>query len=258
MSKIAAKVLYEKPPLEKVVEEFLPIINYWANRYAYQGNPVLSKEDLISAGIIGLIEAYNRYDPSKKVKFRTFAEFRIKGAMLDEIRKIDIIPRSVKEKISEFEEKVRELREKLGRMPREEEIAKALNMSLEEYYKFLESIKGVTFIDIQNFKQKLPDLEEEDIFEFIAGDPKEDPFEKYALRELQEKLEEALNYLTERERLVLALYYYEGLTMKEIAKVLECTESRVSQIHNQAILKLRSILHEKTTKNKKRREANGA
>ncbi len=249
MSKIAAKVLYEKPPLEEVIKEFLPIINYWANRYSYQGNPVLSREDLVSAGIIGLIEAYNRYDPSKKVKFRTFAEFRIKGAMLDEIRKIDIIPRSVKEKIHEFEEKVRELHRKLGRMPREEEIAEAMNMSLEEYYKFLESIKGISFIDIQNFKQKLPDLEEDDIFEFIAGDPKEDPFEKYALKELQERLEKALDHLTEREKLVLALYYYEGLTMKEISKVLDCTESRVSQIHNQAILKLRTILNEE--KNKK-------
>jgi RNA polymerase sigma factor for flagellar operon FliA len=245
MSRIAGKILYEKPPLEEVIEEFLPRINYWANKYSYQGNPVLTKEDLISAGIIGLIEAYNRYDPSKKVKFKTFAEFRIKGAMLDEIRKIDIIPRSVKEKINEFEEKIRELHKKLGRMPTEEEIAQAMNLNLDEYYKFLESIKGVSFIDIQNFKQKIPDLDEEDIFEFIAGDPKEDPFEKYALKELVEKLEKALEYLSERERLVLALYYYEGLTMKEIAKILECTESRVSQIHNQAILKLRSILNKK-------------
>ncbi len=241
--KLISKILYEKPPLEEVIEEFLPTINYWANRYSYQGQPVISKEDLVSAGIIGLIEAYNRYDPSKKVKFRTFAEIRIKGAMLDEIRKIDIIPRSIKEKINEFEETIKGLHKKLGRMPKEEEIAKAMNLSLDDYYKFLESIKGISFIDIQSFKQRIPDLEEDDIFEFIAGEPKEDPFEKYALKELQEKLEKALDYLTERERLVLALYYYEGLTMKEISKVLECTESRVSQLHNQAILKLRSILN---------------
>jgi len=237
------KNAYQKPPLEEVIEEFLPIINYWANRYSYQGSPVLSKEDLVSAGIIGLIEAYNRFDPSKKVKFRTFAEFRIKGAMLDEIRKLDIIPRSVREKISDFEEKIRELNKKLGRMPEEEEIAEAMGMSLEEYHKFLESIKGISFIDIESFKQKMPDLDEDDIFAFISGDEKEDPYEKYALKELQEKLEEALEYLSEKERLVLALYYHEGLTMKEIAKVLNYTESRISQIHSQAILKLRSILN---------------
>ncbi|MDF2953989.1 MAG: DNA-directed RNA polymerase specialized sigma subunit [Thermodesulfobacterium sp.] len=243
MKKLINKFFLEKPSLEKVIEEFLPLINYWANRYAYYGNPVISKEDLVSVGVIGLIEAYHRYDPSKKVKFRTFAEFRIKGAMLDEIRKLDIIPRSVKNKINEFEEKIKKLHQELGRMPKDEEIAKSMNLSLEEYYKFLESIKGVTFIDIKNFKQRMPDLEEENVLELIAGDTKEDPFEKYALKELQEKLEKALEYLSEKERLVLALYYYEGLTMKEIAKILNYTESRISQIHNKAILKLRSILN---------------
>jgi len=243
MKKLINKIFFEKPPLEEVIEEFLPLINYWANRYAYYGNPVINKEDLVSVGVIGLIEAYHRYDPSKKVKFKTFAEFRIKGAMLDEIRKLDIIPRSIKSKISEFEEKLKNLYQEFGRMPKDEEIAKSMNLSLEEYYKFLESIKGVTFIDIESFKQKIPDLGEEDIFEFIAGDKKEDPFEKYALKELQERLEKALEYLSEKERLVLALYYHEGLTMKEIAKILNYTESRISQIHNQAILKLRSILN---------------
>ncbi|WP_022855120.1 sigma-70 family RNA polymerase sigma factor [Thermodesulfobacterium thermophilum] len=243
VTKIINKVLFQKPPLEKVIEEFLPTINYWANRYSFQGQPVISKEDLVSAGVIGLIEAYHRYDPTKKVKFRTFAEFRIKGAMLDEIRKIDIIPRSIRDKISELENKVKDLYKDLGRMPEETEIAKAMNLSLDEYHRLLENIKGITFIDIQSFKQRIPELEEEDIFEFI-GDTKEDPFEKYSLKELQEKLEKALEHLTEKERLVLALYYYEGLTMKEIAKVLECTESRVSQLHNQAIIKLRSVLNQ--------------
>lgn len=237
------KFFFEKPPLEKIIEEFLPLINYWANRYFYYGNPLISKEDLVSVGVIGLIEAYHRYDPSKKVKFRTFAEFRIKGAMLDEIRKLDIIPRSTKNKINEFEEILKKLHQKLGRMPNDEEIAESMNLNLEEYYKFLESIRGITFIDIESLKQKIPELEDKDIFELISGD-KEDPFEKYALKELWKKLEKALEYLSEKERLVLALYYYEGLTMKEIGKILNYTESRISQIHNQAILKLRSILND--------------
>ena len=241
--KLMNQIFLEKPPLEKLIEEFLPTINYWANRYVYYGMPVISKEDLVSAGLIGLIEAYHRYDPSKNVKFKTYAEFRIKGAMLDEIRKLDIIPRSVKSKISDFEERLRKLYQELGRMPEDEEIAEFMELSLEEYYKFLESIKGITFIDIENLKQRFLELEEEDIFNFIAGDQKEDPFEKYALKELQEKLEKALDCLSEKERLVLALYYYEGLTMKEIAKILDYTESRISQIHNKAILKLRSLLN---------------
>jgi RNA polymerase sigma factor for flagellar operon FliA len=241
--KLINQIFLEKPPLEELIEEFLPIINYWANRYAYYGMPVISKEDLVSAGIIGLIEAYHRYDPSKNVKFKTYAEFRIKGSMLDEIRKLDIIPRSVKSKINDFEERLKKLYQELGRMPEDEEIAEFMELSLEEYYKFLESIKGITFVDIESLKQRFPELEEESIFDLIAGDQKEDPFEKYALKELQEKLEKALEYLSEKERTVLALYYYEGLTMKEIAKILDYTESRISQIHNKAILKLRSLLN---------------
>lgn len=238
------KVANFRPPLEKVVEEFLPRINQLASKYAYLGSPVLSKEDLVSAGIIGLIEAYQRFDPSKKVNFRTYAEFRIKGAILDEIRKIDIIPRSVRDKTSELEQKIKELHLKLGRMPEEEEIAEALGMTLEEYHKFLESIKGISFIDIEALKQRMPDLEEEDIFEFLPGVySQDDPFEKYHLKEIQEKLERALELLTEKERLVLALYYYEDLNMKEIAKVLGYTEGRISQIHNQAIMKLRTIIN---------------
>jgi len=231
-----------KQPLEKVIQEFLPRINHLANKYSYLGQPVLSKEDLVSAGILGLIEAYNRFDPEKKVNFRTYAEYRIRGAILDEIRKIDIIPRSVREKTSELEEKVRELYLKLGRMPEEGEVAEALGISLEEYHKLLESIKGVSFIDIESFKQKMPDLDSEDIFEFIpANSPKEDPFENFLLKEFQEKLEEALSLLNEKERLVLALYYYEDLNMKEIAKVLNYTEGRISQLHQQALLKIRTF-----------------
>ncbi len=234
-----------RPPLEQVIKEFLPRINQIAFKYAYLGQPVLSKEDLVSAGIIGLIEAYHRFDPTKKVNFRTYAEFRIKGAILDEIRKVDIIPRSVRDKIDELEDKLKELNKKLGRMPEEEEIAEAMGLSLEEYHRLLENIRGISFVDIETFKQLMPDLEEEDIFEFIVGpNTGEEVIEKLYLKELLEKLEEALSYLNEKERLVLALYYYEDLNMKEIAQVLGYTEGRISQIHNQAIMKLRSILND--------------
>ncbi|MEN3038904.1 MAG: FliA/WhiG family RNA polymerase sigma factor [Candidatus Kryptonium sp.] len=233
-----------KPPIERVIEEFIPRINQIASKYAYLGNPVLSKEDLVSAGIIGLIEAYQRFDPNKKVNFRTYAEFRIKGAILDEIRKVDIIPRSTREKISELEDRIRALHLKLGRMPEEEEIAEAMGLTLDEYQRFLENIKGVSFLDLESLRQKMPDLDEEDIFEFIPSQTtKNDPFENYALRELQEKLEKALTYLSEKERLILTLYYYEDLNMREIAKILDYTEGRISQLHNQAIMKLRSIMN---------------
>lgn len=237
------KILKEKPSLEDLIEEFLPFINYWASKYVNPLNPVLSKEDLISAGIIGLIEAYRRYDPSKKVKFKTYAEYRIKGAILDEIRKIGIIPRSVKEKTSQLEGKIRELYIQLGRMPEEEEIAQEMNLSLDEYYKMLENIKGITFIDLDTLKQKIGNLNEEDVLNFLAGSEKDSPHEIYFLKELQEQLEKALEMLSEKERLVLALYYYEDLTMKEISQILGYTESRISQIHNQALLKLKSILN---------------
>ncbi len=232
-----------KPPLEKVIDDFLPRINHLASKYSYLGQPVLSKEDLVSAGLIGLIEAYHRFDPSKKVNFRTYAEYRIKGAILDEIRKIDIIPRSVREKTSELEEKVKDLYLKLGRMPEEEEIAEALGMTLTEYQKLLENIKGISFIDIEALKQRMPELEEEDLFEFLADTSSQnDPVENYTLKDLTEKLASALDLLSEKERLVLALYYYEDLNMKEIAKVLGYTEGRISQLHQQALIKLRTIM----------------
>lgn len=239
-------------PLEQVINEFLPRINHIASKYVYLGQPVLSKEDLVSAGVIGLIEAYNRYDPSKKVAFKTYAEYRIKGAILDEIRKVDIIPRSVREKCSEVEDKIKELYLKLGRLPTEEEIAEALGMSLEEYYKLLENIKGISFIDITAFKQKMPEVEEEDIFQLMAINIDAlDVYEHIFLKELQGKLEEALELLTDKERMVLALYYYEDMNMKEIAKVLGYTEGRISQIHQQALLKLRSYfkIEDKKTEN---------
>ncbi|MFN3407304.1 MAG: sigma-70 family RNA polymerase sigma factor [Caldimicrobium sp.] len=227
--------------LEQIIEEFLPRINHLASKYVYLGQPVLSKEDLISAGVIGLIEAYNRYDPTKKVAFKTYAEYRIRGAILDEIRKVDIIPRSVREKSTELEEKIKELYLKLGRLPTEEEIAEALRMSLEDYYRLLENIKGISFIDISAFKQKMPEVEEDDIFQLTAiNNSALDVLEHIFLKEIQEKLEDALNLLTDKERMVLALYYYEDMNMKEIAKVLGYTEGRISQIHQQALLKLRS------------------
>ncbi len=233
------------PPLEKVIEEFLPRINHLANKYAYLGQPVLSKEDLVSAGIIGLIEAYHRFDPGKKVNFRTFAEYRIRGAILDELRKVDNFSRTVREKATQLEEKIKELHDKLGRMPEEEEIAKFLGITVEEYYKLLEEIKGISFVDINYFKQKIPEFEE-DIFEFLNIPSQEkDPFDKIFWKDLQEKLEKALDTLSEKERLILALYYYEDLTMKEIANILGYTEGRISQLHNQALLKLRSFLKDK-------------
>lgn len=173
-------------PLEKTIEEMLPRINHLANKYLYLGQPVLSKEDLVSAGILGLIEAYHRFDPSKKVAFKTYAEYRIKGAILDEIRKIDVIPRSVRDKINDLEEKVKELYLKLGRLPTEEEIIDSLGISLEEYYKLLEEIKGISFVDINAFKQKMPDLEEEDIFQLIAAPSSErDPLKVFFLMNLK-------------------------------------------------------------------------
>ncbi len=236
------KFLKDTPPLEKLIEEFLPLINYWASKYFNPYNPVLSKEDLISAGIIGLIEAYKRYDPSKKVKFKTYAEYRIKGAILDEIRKMSIISRSIKEKATRLEEKIKELYSQLGRMPEDEEIAQEMNLSLDEYYKMLESIRGISLIDLESVRQKILNLKEEDILNFLDSSEKDSTYELYALKELKEQLEKALTYLSEKERLVLALYYYEDLTMKEIAQILGYTESRISQIHNQALLKLRSLL----------------
>ncbi len=239
------KEVGEKLDLQKrneLIIKYAPLIKYVAGRLAMRLPPNVDINDLISAGVMGLIDAINRFDPSRNIQFKTFAEFRIRGAMLDELRSLDWVPRSVRKKAALLEKTYQELEQQLGRPAEDEEVAEALGITIDEFYHLLEETKNISFIDIENIKRKIPDLNEEDIFDLIEDPDQPDPFEDCELQELRDILAEAIDELPEKEKLVLSLYYYEGLTMREIGEILGYTESRISQLHSKALTRLRGKL----------------
>jgi len=228
---------------EKLISEFAPIIRYLAQRLAFRLPPSLDVEDLIHAGVIGLMDAIGKYDPTREARFRTYAEFRIRGAMLDEIRSLDWIPRSVREKITLFQKTTDQLSKGLGRAPSEEEIAAALQMDAAQYEAFLFQAKGISLLHLEDMG-----LEEGDprrFIESLADLNAENPLLCLLARGLRERLIEAIDRLPQKERQVISLYYFDELTMKEIGQVLKVTESRVCQLHAQAIARLKGALAEK-------------
>jgi RNA polymerase sigma factor for flagellar operon FliA len=225
---------------EAFIQEFAPQIKYIAYRLAMRLPPHIEVNELINAGVIGLIDALDRYDPSRDVKFKTYAEFRIRGAMLDELRSLDWVPRSVRRKATVVERTMQELERRLGRAPTEEEMAGAMGMEADDYLRFLQDAAGSAIISVEDLHGH--DGEDRDLFETIADPAAADPLEQARARETKQSIAKAIDRLPAKERLVVSLYYFEELTMKEIAAVLEVTESRVSQIHSQAVLRLRGRL----------------
>ncbi len=225
---------------DKLVEEYAPVVRYLAQRLAFRLPPSLDIDDLIHAGVIGLMDAIGKYDPAKETKFKTYAEFRIRGAMLDELRSLDWIPRSVREKIGLLQRTFGELEKKMGRPPTEGEAASALEMSPEQFDHFMFQAKASTLLSLEDFGLK--EGEERNIFESLADARAEDPLISLLSQDVRERLIRAIKQLPKKEQLVISLYYDEELTMKEIGKTLNITESRVCQLHSQAILRLKGKL----------------
>ncbi len=195
-------------------------------------------DDLVNVGIIGLMGAVEKYDAKRNVQFETFAYLRIKGAVLDELRKRDWASRSVRTKDSTIEKALLELQKELGRQPDEDEIATHLGVSLEEYHELLGDARGVSILSAEDLP---PDyLEKHTSAEVLESLQDNNPLRNLLGRELMAGLKNSIEALPEKERLVLSLYYYEELTMKEVGRVMELTESRVCQLHAQAVLRLRS------------------
>lgn len=223
----------------ELIITYTPLIKYIANRLAARLPAHISIDDLISSGILGMIDAVSKFDLSKKVQFKTYAEFRIKGAMLDELRAIDWVPRSVKDKISTLENAYSTLESRLGRPSTDEETAKFLEMGIESFYKLLDETKAVTFVDIDLLKQRAPNISKS-----LKGgeDSSNDPFAALSHRQVRDILAQAVGELSEKEKMLVSLYYFEELTMKEVGEVLGYTESRISQMHSKAVLRLRMKL----------------
>ena len=226
---------------ERLLLEHLPIVRFLARRIHERLPQHVDLEDLVSAGVVGLMDALTKFDPAKKVQFRSYAQFRIRGAILDSLRTLDWSPRALRRRGRAAEEAVRALTARLGRSPGESEVAAEMGVSLEEYQSLLGDLKGLEIGTLHVEHQE--DSEEEELA-YIPGRPEEDPLFCCLRGELQDKLAEAIERLPERERLVMTLYYFEELTMREIGLALGVVESRVSQIHAGAIVHLRSALQD--------------
>ena len=233
------KVEWSEEQKEKIINDSLPFIKYTAYRLGQRLPPQLSMNDLVSVGIMGLLDALQRYAEGR-VKIKTFVEYRIKGAMLDELRSHDGVSRSLKNKISQIKNAHRKLEKELGRLPDEEEVAKSLNMTLDNYYRTLQAASNAVVFSFEDFRGTMKEENEIDVTECIPDHAMKTPLELMEENSAREALAHHINDLPEKEKLILSLYYWEELTMKEIGRVMNLTEGRVCQLHSQALMRLKS------------------
>jgi len=219
--------------------EYLPTVRYLARRIHERLPQHVELDDLVSAGVVGLIDAFSKFDHTKKVQFKSYAQFRIRGAILDSLRTLDWSPRELRRKGRAVEEAIRAVTQRLGRAPSEQEISREMELSLTEYQALLGDLKGLEIGSLH--MERSEDSGDEELV-YIPGSPEEDPLFRCLKGEMKQRLADAIDELPEKERMVLTLYYYEELTMKEIGLTLGVVESRVSQIHSSAVLRLRTAL----------------
>jgi RNA polymerase sigma factor FliA len=220
--------------------EHLPIVRLVALRIHERLPQHVPIEDLYSAGVLGLLDAFGRFDPSKQVLFRTYAQFRVRGAILDSLRTLDWSPRELRRKARAVEQAIQMLTGLLSRSPTDIEIAQKLNISLAAYQHLLGELNGLKIGSLHAVGTE-EDSGEEGLV-YLPSRPEDDPLFRYLDGEMRERLTTAINDLPERERLVMTLYYYEETTMREIGIILGVVESRVSQMHASAVLHLRARL----------------
>lgn len=225
---------------DELIVYYAPLVKYVASRIAAGLPQTVDQSDLVSYGMFGLIDAITKFDPERGFKFETYAISRIKGAILDELRAIDWVPRSVRSKAKSVERAMSKLESRLHRAPTDQEIAEELDISSDQLngiYKQISSLGVVALDEMLTFNGT-----ESLTFGDTLADRREGPGSTYERVEMRQLLAEAINRMNEREKIVLTLYYYENLTLAEIGKVLGVTESRVCQIHTKAVLQLRSRL----------------
>ncbi len=227
---------------EKLVLENLPEVRYIARRIHERLPVQVPFEDLVHAGIIGLMEALQRFDPKKQVHLKSYAKFRIRGAILDSLRTTDWSPRSLRKQARMVESAYVALSSELGRAPSESELASRVGMDLLSFQQLLGDLHGLNMGSLQALASE--DLPDEEACVYQSNGSDEDPFFQCLRSELRSQLAEAMNTLEEKERQVLGLYYFDELTMREVGATLGITESRVSQIHSLALIRLRTRIQE--------------
>lgn len=225
-----------------LIKKYAPLVKYVAGKLAVGMPHNVEFDDLVGYGVFGLLDAIEKFDPEKHVKFKTYAVTRIRGSIFDELRSIDWVPRSVRQKSREIEETISSLEAQLGRSASDEEIARALHISTEEFQEMLLKISGTSLISLNEIWHINDENDKISIAESIEAPASLNPEVIVEKEEIKKIIIQAINDLPEKEKKVLVLYYYEDLTLKEIGEVLEVTESRVSQLHTKAIMRLRARL----------------
>jgi RNA polymerase sigma factor for flagellar operon FliA len=227
---------------DRLIVHYAPLVKYIAGRIAANLPQNVDQADLVSYGIFGLIDAIEKYDTTRDIKFETYAINRIKGAIIDELRALDWVPRSVRHRARELERNYYELENKLRRPPTDSEVAQAMGMSIDEHYELLSQLSYTSMLALEELWNVGDKDDKVSLIDSIEDTASPDPAVSFEYEEMREILADAIQRLPERERIVIALYYYDGLTLREIGEILGVTESRVSQLHTKAVIRLKSKL----------------
>ncbi len=227
---------------ERLILTYAPLVKFVAGRMRAALPPHVDEADLISYGLVGLIGAVERFDPDRQVRFETFAASRIRGAILDELRAQDWVPRSVRSMAREIERRSSELEHRLRRAPRDDELADALGIEVDDLHEALRQISTSSIVALDETWGADSERESASLIDTIGDERAPDPAAVLDAHETDDALSESIARLSDREKTVTALYYYEGLTLREIGEVLDVTTSRVSQIHTRAVLRLRGAV----------------
>jgi len=227
---------------EKLVLRYVSLVKYVAGRLAIGLPPSVQADDLISSGILGLMDAIDKYDLARDTRFETYAVTRIRGAILDELRALDWIPRSTRQKARRLESAYVELEADLGRPATTEEVARRLKLSTGALYTLLDEVRSTNLVSLDEYVQGKDGEGQTRLVDAVEDRESLDPSERIDIEDLKEVMNNAIMRLPSRERLVIALYYYEELTLKELGSILNVSESRISQIHTKAVLRLRGKL----------------
>jgi len=228
---------------DKLIEEMLVQVKYIARRIHDRLPQHVSLDDLIQAGVVGLLDAVDKFDPSKNTQLKTYAKFRIRGAILDSLRDCDWGPRDLRRQARQIEKLQSDLRNTLQRAPTDEEIAKEMDLDLNGYYDVLNTLHGLTLGSLEDSTDHEGGYGDE-LSTYVPYAPDQDPFFLCAKTEMKEILVEALGELPKKEREVLVLYYYEELTLREVGEIIGVVESRVSQLRSAALMRLRSRMQD--------------
>lgn len=248
LKKIEVEKNWEHLTQDQIILHFAPMVRYVASRVAMKLPQSVDVDDLYQAGILGLIDAAGKFDPKRGIKFQTYAEFRVRGSILDELRAMDWVPRTVRQSANQIESAYKTLEGQTGQPVEDKDVAAHLNMNLDEFHVHLDNVRAISIVSFDDIRPS-KDSDERDILEVLADPTVEDPMEALGLGQIRVALSQAIASLPDKERLVVTLYYFEELTMSEIGAVLNLTESRISQLHSKAALRMRARLkRDMTTK----------